>query len=304
MNAVSAPAGVMFSMWMQDVQARMEGALGTLLPVANTAPARLHDAMRYAVLGGGKRVRALLVFAAGELVGADAKALEIPAAAIEMIHAYSLVHDDLPCMDDDAMRRGKPTVHVQFGEATAILAGDALNAQAFHLLASRRAAPDAAAQLQMIELLGSAAGSRGMCGGQQIDMDAVGQEISEPELEMMHIHKTGALIRASVALGALCGRPLVPAQRTLLDHYAKCTGLLFQVVDDILDATQDSTTLGKTAGKDARHGKPTYVSILGLPEARRKAQALLDDALAALARFDARAQRLAELTRFIACRSF
>ncbi len=304
MNAVSAPGGVMFSMWMQDVQARMEGVLGTLLPAANIAPAPLHDAMRYAVLGGGKRVRALLVFAAGEVVGADAKALEIPAAAIEMIHAYSLVHDDLPCMDDDAMRRGKPTVHVQFGEATAILAGDALNAQAFQLLASRRAATDAAAQLQMIEVLGGAAGSRGMCGGQQIDMDAVGQEITEPELEMMHIHKTGALIRASVVLGALCGRPLDPAQQTLLDHYAKCTGLLFQVVDDILDATQDSTTLGKTAGKDARYGKPTYVSLLGLTGARRKAQALLDDALAALAPFDARAQRLAELTRFIARRSF
>ena len=304
MNAVSAPAGVMFAIWMQDVQARMEGALAKLLPPASTAPARLHDAMRYAVLGGGKRVRPLLVFAAGEVAGADAAALEIPAAAIEMIHAYSLVHDDLPSMDDDAMRRGKPTVHVEFGEATAILAGDALNAHAFVLLASRRAAPDAAAQLQMIEVLGAAAGSRGMCGGQQIDMDAVGQDITEPELEMMHIHKTGALIRAAVTLGVLCGRPLAANERARLDHYAKCTGLLFQVVDDILDATQDSATLGKTAGKDELHGKPTYVSILGLPDARRKAQVLLDDALAALEPFGARAQRLAELTRFIARRSF
>ena len=304
MNAVSAPAGVMFAIWMQDVQARMESVLAALLPPATAAPARLHDAMRYAVLGGGKRVRPLLAFAAGELAGADAAALEIPAAAIEMIHAYSLVHDDLPSMDDDALRRGKPTVHVQFGEATAILAGDALNAHAFHLLASRRAAPDAAAQLQMIEVLANAAGSLGMCGGQQIDMDAVGQDITEPELEMMHIHKTGALIRASVTLGALCGRALSAPERAQLDHYAKCTGLLFQVVDDILDATQDSATLGKTAGKDQRHGKPTYVSILGLPDARRKAQALLDGALAALEPFGARAQRLAELTRFIARRSF
>ena len=304
MNAVSAPPGVMFSIWMQDVQARMEAALCMLLPSANAVPARLHDAMRYALLGGGKRVRPLLVFAAGDVVGAASDALEIPAAAVEMIHAYSLVHDDLPCMDDDAMRRGKPTVHVEFGEATAILAGDALNAQAFQVLASHRAAPDAAAQLQMIEVLGRAAGSHGMCGGQQIDMDAVGRDMSEPELEMMHIHKTGALIRASVTLGALCGSPLSAPERARLDHYAKCTGLLFQVVDDILDATQDSATLGKTAGKDQQHGKPTYVSLLGLSEARRKAQALLDDALAALEPFAARGQRLADLTRFIAHRSF
>ena len=250
MNAVSEPTDLMFSTWMQDVQARMERALAALLPSASVTPQRLHDAMRYAVLGGGKRVRPLLVFAAGEVVGADPRALEIPAVAIELVHAYSLVHDDLPCMDDDALRRGKPTVHVEFDQATAILAGDALQAQAMFLLASHRVAPDAAAQLDMIAVLGHAAGSHGMCGGQQIDMDSVGKTIAEPDLEMMHIHKTGALIRAAVGLGVLCGGPLATKERAKLDHYAKCTGLLFQVVDDILDVTQDSATLGKTAGKD------------------------------------------------------
>jgi farnesyl diphosphate synthase len=289
---------------MAAVQARMEGALARMLPPAAALPPRLHDAMRYAVLGGGKRVRPLLVFGAGELAAASADALEIPAAAVEMIHAYSLVHDDLPCMDDDNLRRGKPTLHVEFDYATALLAGDALQAQAFHVLASRPAASDAAAQLRMVEVLAQAAGSRGMCGGQQIDLDAVGRELNEPELELMHIHKTGALIRASVNLGALCGVPLATFERERLDHYAKCAGLLFQVVDDILDATADTATLGKTAGKDEKNDKPTYVSILGLADARRKAQGLLDDALASLAPFGSRGARLADLARFIAMRSF
>ena len=304
MNAVSAPSAVLFSTWMQDVQARVETCLGIQLPPATATPARLHDAMRYAVLGGGKRVRSLLLFAAGELVGARASSLEIAAAAIEMIHAYSLVHDDLPCMDDDALRRGKPTVHVEFDVATAMLAGDALQAQAMYVLASHRIAPDAAAQLDMFEILGLATGSRGMCGGQQIDMDAVGKTLTEPELEMMHVHKTGALIRASVRIGALCGAPLSPPEQAGLDHYAKCVGLLFQVVDDILDATQDTVTLGKTAGKDKKHRKPTYVSILGLAQARRKVQDLLDDAESSLDPFGTRARHLRDLARFMARRSF
>ncbi len=316
MNTVSAPAAVMrapqgpvagappFSAWMQDVQSRMETCLAALLPPASVAPARLHDAMRYAVLGGGKRVRPLLVYAAGELTGAGREALDIPAMAVEIVHAYSLVHDDLPCMDDDILRRGRPTVHIEFDQATAILAGDALQALAMHLLASRRAGSDLAAQLEMLEVLGLACGSRGMCGGQQLDMDAVGEALTEPALEMMHIHKTGALIRAAVTLGTLCGAPLAAAERTRLDHYAKCAGLLFQVVDDILDSTQDSATLGKTAGKDKHAGKPTYVSILGLAGARLRAQELLDDGLSALEPFGARAQRLRELARFIAQRSF
>ncbi len=301
---MSATATVAFGEWMSAVQARMEAALARLLPPGDTLPPRLHDAMRYAVLGGGKRVRPLLVFGAGELSGADAAALEIPAAALEMIHAYSLVHDDLPCMDDDSLRRGKPTVHVEFDYATALLAGDALQAQAFHVLAANPAATDAAAQLRMVELLAQAAGSRGMCGGQQIDLDAVGRELTEPELELMHIHKTGALIRAAVNLGALCGRPLAAGERERLDHYAKCAGLLFQVVDDILDATADTSTLGKTAGKDEKDAKPTYVSILGLAQARRKSEDLLAAALDSLAPFGDRGSRLADLARFIAKRSF
>lgn len=293
-----------FPSWMAAVQQRMETALARLLPPIDVLPARLHDAMRYAVLGGGKRVRPLLVFAAGELAGAAPEVLEIPAAAVEMIHAYSLVHDDLPCMDDDALRRGKPTVHVEFDYATALLAGDALQAQAFQVLAAPNAALDARRQLRMLEVLARAAGSRGMCGGQQIDLDAVGKPLVEPELELMHIHKTGALIRAAVNLGALAGAPQGADEHARLDHYAKCAGLLFQVVDDILDATADTATLGKTAGKDQQQHKPTYVSILGLAPARRKAADLLEDALASLAPFGARGKPLAELARFIAGRSF
>ncbi len=304
LHAQRVPPAPPFSAWMQGLQARMETALAALLPPVSVTPARLHDAMRYAVLGGGKRVRGLLVYAAGELTRAGQDALDIPAMAVEIVHAYSLVHDDLPCMDDDILRRGRPTLHIEFDQATAILAGDALQALAMHLLASRRAAPDAAAQLEMLEVLGLACGSRGMCGGQQIDMDAVGKTLTEAELEMMHVHKTGALIRASVTLGALCGTPLAAREPAALDHFAKCAGLLFQVVDDILDATADSATLGKTAGKDQHAGKPTYVSILGLTGARRKAQQLLDDGLSALEPFGARAQRLRELARFIAQRSF
>ena len=308
MNTARAPQAVTqsadFAAWMQDVQARMEMALERFLPPVHGRVARLHEAMRYAVLGGGKRVRPLLVFAAGEVGGAQSAVLEIPAAAVEMIHAYSLVHDDLPCMDDDHWRRGKPSVHVKFGEAEAVLAGDALQAQAVQLMTSHRAAPDAQAQLDMLNVLAVASGTQGMCGGQQIDLDSVGRKLTEPELESMHIYKTGALIRASVTLGAMCGRVLSVAERGALDHYAKCTGLLFQVVDDILDATADTATLGKTAGKDLQHDKPTYVSIMGLSAARGKAQDLHDDALAALDVFGVRAQRLRELAQLIANRSF
>ncbi len=293
-----------FPSWMAAVQQRMEVALARLLPPADALPARLHDAMRYAVLGGGKRVRPLLVFAAGELAGAAPEVLEIPAAAVEMIHAYSLVHDDLPCMDDDALRRGKPTVHVEFDYATALLAGDALQAHAFQVLSAPHAALNAARQLRMLELLARAAGSRGMCGGQQIDLDSVGKPLTEPELELMHIHKTGALIRAAVNLGALGGAALSTEEHTRLDHYAKCAGLLFQVVDDILDATADTATLGKTAGKDQQQHKPTYVSILGLARARRKAAELREEALGSLAPFGTRGKPLAELVRFIAGRTF
>ncbi|MBL8376487.1 MAG: polyprenyl synthetase family protein [Burkholderiales bacterium] len=288
---------------MAATQERMEGALARCLPPSSQVPARLHDAMRYAVLGGGKRVRPLLVFAAGELVDARAPALEPPACAVELVHAYSLVHDDLPCMDDDVLRRGKPTVHVEFDYATALLAGDALQTQAFEVLAGSAELGETQ-RLQMVATLARAAGSRGMCGGQQIDLDAVGQVLSEPELEMMHIHKTGALIRAAVHMGTLAGTPLSAADAGRVDHFAKQAGLLFQVVDDILDATTDTATLGKTAGKDQAADKPTYVSILGLAAARTKARDLLEAALEALSVFGARAARLSALAQFIARRSF
>jgi farnesyl diphosphate synthase len=289
---------------MGEVQARMEGALSRLLPAAQVAPARLHAAMRYAALEGGKRVRPLLAFAAGEVTRAAPEKLEIAAAAVELIHAYSLVHDDLPCMDDDVLRRGKPTVHVEYDEATALLVGDALQTLAFQLLAEHRLATDAARQLEMVKLLAHAAGSRGMAGGQQIDLESTGKALTLPELELMHIHKTGALIRAAVLLGAGCGEPLGEAERARLDHYAKALGLAFQVVDDLLDAEASTATLGKTAGKDSRQGKSTYVSLLGAHRTRELAQELRADAQAALEGLGARARRLSSLADFVVLRKF
>jgi farnesyl diphosphate synthase len=277
----------------------METALGDFLPAKQVAPNRLHDAMRYSTLGGGKRVRAMLVFAAGELTHAKPEALKVPAAAVEMIHAYSLIHDDLPCMDDDVLRRGKPTCHVEFDEATALLAGDALQSLAFQILAEQDLAPRPENQLRMIQLFAVACGSRGMAGGQAIDLESVGKTLSVPELEHMHILKTGALIRASVLMGAYCGEELPPAEFAHLDRYAKCIGLAFQVVDDILDEEGDASTLGKTAGKDKADGKPTYTSVMGLVPAKRFADELLADALTALATFDGRADRLRHLAEFI-----
>ena len=288
-----------FQAWSRDLATRLEATLGELLPAARIVPQRLHDAMRYSTLGGGKRVRAMLVFGAGEVTEADPTRLQIVASAIEMIHAYSLIHDDLPCMDDDVLRRGKPTCHVEFDEATALLAGDALQSLAFQLLSENRLAESAATQLKMIQVFAAACGSRGMAGGQAIDLDAVGKAISLPELEFMHILKTGALIRASVTMGAQCGAELTPAEQEHLDRFAKCVGLAFQVVDDILDEEGDSATLGKTAGKDKADGKPTYTSLMGLAEARRFALELLDDANGALADFGERARRLREVADFI-----
>ncbi len=289
---------------MGEVQARMEGALSRLLPPPQVAPARLHEAMRYAALGGGKRVRPLLAFAAGEVAQAPAERLEVAAAAVELIHAYSLVHDDMPCMDDDVLRRGKPTVHVEYDEATALLVGDALQTLAFQLLAEHRIADDAGAQLEMVKLLAVAAGSRGMAGGQQIDLESTGKQLALPELEFMHIHKTGALIRAAVLLGASCGKALAEAERAKLDHYAKALGLAFQVVDDLLDAEASTATLGKTAGKDSRQGKSTYVSLLGVHRTRELAQELRAEALAAVDDLGSRARRLSALADFVVLRKF
>ena len=292
-----------FPNWMAEIQARVEKALSRCLPSVDIAPSRLHAAMRYSVLGGGKRVRPLLAFAAGEVAGADAARVERAACAVELIHAYSLVHDDLPCMDDDSIRRGKPTTHIQYDEATALLVGDSLQSLAFAVLAEARLTDEPAAQIEMLALLARASGSRGMAGGQAIDFAAVGRQLTLEELEHMHIHKTGALIRAAVLLGARCGT-LPPAERESLDHFGKCTGLLFQIVDDILDAEADTATLGKTAGKDATQNKPTYVSILGVTRARAMANDLRTRALAALEPIGSRARRLAELSHYIVARQF
>ncbi|HYD96393.1 MAG TPA: farnesyl diphosphate synthase [Noviherbaspirillum sp.] len=291
--------GRAFDDWMRQVQSAMEDALASFLPPAAQAPARLHEAMRYAVLDGGKRVRPLLVFAAGEVFDADDAALARAAAAVEMIHAYSLVHDDMPCMDDDALRRGKPTVHVKYDEATALLVGDALQSQAFMVLSEGELGIDAGRRLEMLRLLARASGSAGMCGGQAIDLASVGLSLSLGELERMHRLKTGALLRVSVLLGALCGASLGAAQKAALDAYAAAVGLAFQVVDDVLDATADSATLGKTAGKDAADNKPTYVSILGLEESRELAEKLRHDAHQALMPFGDKARRLREIADLI-----
>jgi farnesyl diphosphate synthase len=292
-----------FTTWSREVAGRMETALANLLPPPRVSPPRLHDAMRYSSLGGGKRVRAMLVFAAGEVTQADPERLQVAAAAVEMVHAYSLIHDDLPCMDDDVLRRGKPTCHVEFDEATALLAGDALQSLAFQLLAEHKLAEDPRTQLKMIELFARACGSRGMAGGQAIDLDAVGKSITLPELEHMHILKTGALIRASVLFGAHCGKPLGDKELEGLDHFGKYIGLAFQVVDDILDEEGDALTLGKTAGKDRESGKPTYTSLMTLTRAREFAEELLADAQRSIAGFGARAERLRQLAEFIVRRN-
>ncbi len=286
-----------FDGWMKSIQAEMEVALVKFLPPVTQKPARLHEAMHYAVLDGGKRVRPLLVHAAGALFDADAVELARAAAAVEMIHAYSLVHDDMPCMDDDALRRGKPTVHVKYDEACALLVGDALQSQAFEILSEGEL--DATRQLAMLRLLAKASGSLGMCGGQAIDLASVGLTLSLEELEQMHTLKTGALLRVSVLLGALAGKSLSENEITALDQYSSAIGLAFQVVDDVLDATADSATLGKTAGKDAADNKPTYVSILGLEQSQALAEKLRTDAYSALEQFGDKARRLRELADLI-----
>jgi farnesyl diphosphate synthase len=283
---------------MKAVQADAEVALDRFLPPASQVPTKLHEAMRYTALGGGKRVRPLLVHASGALFGADADALARAASAVEMIHVYSLVHDDMPCMDDDDLRRGKPTVHVAYDEATALLVGDALQAQAFEVLAGTTTVP-AARTVTMLRLLAEAAGSKGMCGGQAIDLDSVGLSLTLEQLERMHQLKTGAMLRVSVLLGALAGRDLASHEQEALAAYSRAIGLAFQVVDDILDATADSATLGKTAGKDAADNKPTYVSILGLEPSKALAEQLRQQAHDALAPFGEQALRLREIADLI-----
>jgi farnesyl diphosphate synthase len=289
---------VAFAVWSGERAQRVAGVLEAALPAPSEPPLALHEAMRYAVLGGGKRVRALLAYAGGELAGADPAHVDAAAAAVELIHGYSLVHDDLPCMDNDVLRRGKPTCHVAFGEAMALLAGDALQSAAFEILANAGAGESR----RQLSLLAQAAGSRGMAGGQAIDLAVVGTTLHLPELEQMHQLKTGALIRASVRLGAGCGRTLAAGENEALDRYATAIGLAFQVVDDVLDVEGTAQTLGKTAGKDAAQQKPTYVSLLGLAAARQRIETLRADAHAALTAFGAPARRLNEIADWIALR--
>ncbi len=285
-------------------QDRIEKALHAVLPASDVVPVQLHRAMRYAMLGGGKRVRPLLAYGAGELAGAPPDRVDFVAAAVEMIHVYSLVHDDMPAMDDDVLRRGKPTVHVEFDEATALLVGDSLQSLAFQMLSGHPLADEARRQIEMVELLARASGSRGMAGGQAIDLDSTAKMLSVPELEFMHIHKTGALIRAAVALGARCGNALDEAQLTHLDHFSKFIGLAFQVVDDVLDADSSTATLGKTAGKDASNNKATYVSAMGIERARALTGELRDDALRALDYLPKKGGHLRQLAEFIVSRKF
>lgn len=294
-----------FEDWLLQSVAQVEHALDAYMPAAEQSPARLHQAMRYAALGPGKRVRAALVYAAGQACHAGVppkllkESLDRAACAVELVHAYSLVHDDLPCMDDDVLRRGRPTAHVQFDEATAMLAGDALQPLAFELLTEMPI--DAASVVQAVHVLTQASGSFGMAGGQAIDLESVGRPLARDALQVMHSMKTGAMLQASVALGAISAGA-EPTQRAALDAYAKAMGLAFQVVDDILDVTADTGLLGKTAGKDAAENKPTYVSLLGLDQARVFAESLRVTALTALEPLGSQAMRLTQLADFIVLR--
>lgn len=286
-----------WAVWSRERMQRIEGVLDDVLAARGEAPADLVAAMRHSVLGGGKRVRALLAYAAGEFAGAAVDAVDAAAAAVELIHAYSLIHDDLPCMDDDTLRRGKPTCHVVFGEALALLAGDTLQALAFETLAAAGADARAA-----VLTLARASGAAGMAGGQALDLAAVGASLDLAALERMHRMKTGALIRAAVMLGAGCAPAGPAAAQDALEAYARAAGLAFQVVDDVLDVEGSAASLGKTAGKDAAQGKPTFVSLLGLAAAKERAEALRVEAHAAVAGAGGRGRRLAELADWIVLR--
>lgn len=275
-------------------QARVETTLDALLPAASIEPTKLHEAMRYSALGGGKRIRPLLTYATGEALGIEPTRLDYPACAVELIHAYSLIHDDLPSMDDDDLRRGRPSCHRAFDEATAILAGDALQALAFQALAE---APgiEAAQRIAMVEALARASGSRGMVGGQALDLAAEGQRLDVAMLEHIHIHKTGALIRASVQMGLLAHPGIADDQAERLDRYAKCIGLAFQIQDDVLDVEGDTALIGKTVGRDQVLDKATYPALVGLAEAKEMAANLTREAIEALEPFGEGAAALAAI---------
>jgi farnesyl diphosphate synthase len=282
--------------WQADCRERVEGVLRRVLPPEGREPARLHQAMRYAALGEGKRIRPLLVYATGAAIGVAREALDAPAAAVELIHAYSLVHDDLPAMDDDDLRRGRPTAHRAFDEATAILAGDALQVLAFELLANEpMPGVDDAGRMGMIRLLARASGTAGMAGGQAMDLAATGRRLEARQIELMHALKTGALIRASVLIACAASPSLAAAKREALDRYGRAVGLSFQIVDDLLDVLGDPAVTGKVAGSDALRGKPTYPAIAGVGAARARATELAEEGIAALGAFGPEA---AELRQF------
>lgn len=288
--------------WEQYGRRRIEELLARHLPPADLAPARLHAAMRYAVLGPGKRVRPLLVYASADALGLSHEQVDAPAMAVELIHAYSLIHDDLPAMDDDDLRRGRPTTHRAFDEATAILAGDALQVLAFEVLASpARGVPDSAA-LTMVRLLAAASGTRGMAGGQALDLAAVGQQLPVAGIEEMHERKTGALIRAAVLMPAALSADLPPERHRALARFAEATGLAFQIVDDLLDVLGDPATTGKARGADALRGKPTFPAAAGLDGARARVRELVATALAELAEYGPGASHLREFTRELGAR--
>lgn len=292
-----------FDIWQQQAQAQTEMTLSRLLPPENLIDADLIAAMRYCTLDGGKRLRPMLVLAAAELGNPDTDAVEYALAAVECIHIYSLVHDDMPEMDNDSLRHGKPTCHIRYNQATALLVGDALQTMAFTFL-SNPTALKPSRQLHMIQTLAKAAGCLGMAGGQAIDLEHVGKNIDQANLEHMHQLKTGALIRASVALGGLCCEDIEDTALTALDQYATKLGLAFQVIDDVLDYEQETNILGKTAGKDAQANKPTYVSLMGLSPARQYAKNLIGQSIAALDRFDQRAAHLRALAHFVIDRNY
>ena len=291
--------------FLQIHQQRVSSALDHWLPQSEVLPNRLHEAMRYAVLNGGKRIRPVLVYAAGQALGIPPEQLDGPACALELIHAYSLVHDDLPSMDNDDLRRGKPTCHIAFDEATAVLTGDALQSLAFYILAhDPNMVDDARLRLKMVEILAYASGSRGMAGGQAIDLAYVGRELNLIELENMHIHKTGALIRAAVQLGALSSTGLDPTVLDRLDHYGKCVGLAFQIQDDILDVESDTQTLGKTQGADMARNKPTYPAIVGIKRAKEMAEELVTQSMDSLQKLNHLADPLRWIAQYIIARQY
>jgi farnesyl diphosphate synthase len=293
-----------FNHWATQHQSAVEQLLVNNLPSERELPHTLHQAMRYAVLGGGKRIRTLFTYASAELCQAPVGYADAPAMAIELIHAFSLVHDDMPCMDDDDLRRGKPSTHKQYDDATALLTGDALQSLAFELIADSKCPLSESQKVKILHLLSVATGSRGMAGGQSIDLESTGITLNHENLEKMHAYKTGALIHAAAIMGVICAPNYTHAQYEAIDVYSKKLGLAFQVVDDILDAEADTETLGKTAGKDAENNKSTYVTLLGLAQAKHLAAELHQQAVNAIASFDERANPLRGLANLVVQRGY